>query len=166
MDIGEKIEAVRRSCGWKNRKDAVEPLGCSEKTLGNYERGDRMPDIEFLARFARITGTDFYELIRLRLEAVGESVDIMKVAEPNGEYRTDKHKLMARKIPEDSENLSEVRRCLVREHVPVEWSTLIVHLFTAGDLSQIGAMAVIEELKHWHPDRQWLEERLSWLSSA
>ncbi|WP_445083981.1 hypothetical protein [Candidatus Vondammii sp. HM_W22] len=39
----------------------------SKNSLAAYERGERLPDVDFLAVFADRTGADFNELLRLRL---------------------------------------------------------------------------------------------------
>lgn len=40
---------------------------CAKTSIVNYETGRRMPDIDFLATVASVTGADFLELLRLRL---------------------------------------------------------------------------------------------------
>jgi len=42
-------------------------IGVNKNTLGAYERGQRLPDIEFLARFAQLTGSRFSDLFQARL---------------------------------------------------------------------------------------------------
>lgn len=47
--------------------DLAQQLGVNRNTLGAYERAEgALPDADFLAAFARITNTDFDELLRLR----------------------------------------------------------------------------------------------------
>ncbi|WP_347258647.1 S24 family peptidase [Methylocaldum sp.] len=43
-------------------------LGFHKNTLVNYERGGRLPDVDFLAVVAAKTEADFLDLVRLRLE--------------------------------------------------------------------------------------------------
>lgn len=53
-------------------------LGVSLSTLGRYERGERLPDIEFLAKLAATTGASFDELVQIR---VMQSVEVQKLAQ-------------------------------------------------------------------------------------
>lgn len=55
-------------------------LGVSNNTLGAYERGEVLPDVDFLAKFAAVTGADFNELLRLRL-ACGKTEEARRLAE-------------------------------------------------------------------------------------
>jgi transcriptional regulator with XRE-family HTH domain len=51
----------------------AEKLSVSRNTLGDYERGVRLPDVEFLGRFATVNGCDAMELLDARLTASGEA---------------------------------------------------------------------------------------------
>jgi len=42
-------------------------LGVNKNTLAAYERGERLPDVDFLALFAARTGVEFGELLTLRM---------------------------------------------------------------------------------------------------
>lgn len=44
-------------------------LGVDRNTLGHYERGERLPDQEFLLTFSKVTGHDFGKLVRARHES-------------------------------------------------------------------------------------------------
>ena len=55
----------------------------SHGTLGLYEQGKLLPDVDFLARFAKVTGADFNELLRLRL-ACSKDEDAREMAEKVG----------------------------------------------------------------------------------
>lgn len=44
-------------------------LGVNKNTLIAYEKGKRLPDVDFLAIFSATTGVNFVHLLRLRLEA-------------------------------------------------------------------------------------------------
>jgi transcriptional regulator with XRE-family HTH domain len=65
--IGKKIRLIREKSGLGTIKIAAPKLGVSHSTLGFYETGKSLPDVDFLAKFADATGADFYELLRLRL---------------------------------------------------------------------------------------------------
>ncbi|RDD63490.1 XRE family transcriptional regulator [Ferruginivarius sediminum] len=63
--LGEKLKDVR---GATARAAFAEMLGVHPNSLAMYERGERLPDIDFLALFASQTGTPFSELLSLRLQ--------------------------------------------------------------------------------------------------
>lgn len=44
-------------------------LGVHKNTLAAYERGERLPDIDFLMTFSQVTQNDFYELLKERVGA-------------------------------------------------------------------------------------------------
>lgn len=46
-------------------------LGVSHGSLGAYERGETLPDVDFLAKFSEVTGASFIELLHSRLQASG-----------------------------------------------------------------------------------------------
>lgn len=43
-------------------------LGVNKNTLGAYERGERLPDIDFLLTFSEVVDADFFKLIELRIK--------------------------------------------------------------------------------------------------
>lgn len=49
--IGSRIAHIR---GDRSQAAFAKELGCHKNTLGNYERGNRSPDADFLVRMARI----------------------------------------------------------------------------------------------------------------
>jgi len=163
-------EALRRSRehgGLGSIDSAAPKLGVSRGSLGGYERGDRLPDIDFLARLAAETGADFNELLRLRLEAGGNSPEAlgMQVREPSGEY-SGLHQRMAarhgpspnalaaeiRHGPSPSALAAEIRREVQQADVPLEWALLIVQLVAGGDLTVEGARAIIDSIKQERGD--------------
>ncbi len=52
-DIGKRIQQVR---GTRSRDEFAEAMGVHKITLGRYERGERLPDAEFLARICTACG--------------------------------------------------------------------------------------------------------------
>jgi transcriptional regulator with XRE-family HTH domain len=70
-DLGLRLREIRNSNNLGSIGAFSPKLGVDKNTLGGYERGERLPDVDFLAEFASITGADFEELLRLRLEATG-----------------------------------------------------------------------------------------------
>lgn len=67
--VGDAIRKIREESGLGSLISASEKLGFNKNTIASYERGLTLPDIDFLVVFAEKTGTDFNELLRLRLAA-------------------------------------------------------------------------------------------------
>ncbi len=71
MDEGVKPTALgdllRQQRGRQSIAVMAGRLNVNKNTLGAYERGQRLPDLEFLARFARVAGTRFRDLLQARL---------------------------------------------------------------------------------------------------
>lgn len=133
----EKLRRIRHQADLGNLIEAAGKLGVSRGSLGGYERGERLPDIDFLARLAALTGADLHELVRLRLAAAGHEVaDGLPAAEQSGQYRP------------AGRNAGAVRDLLTAagDRVPMRWSLLIMELAARGDLTADGAQAVIEFL--------------------
>ena len=63
-----RLRAAREEAGI-TLDDLAPRLGIHKNTLAAYERGNRLPDIDFLMAFAKLTEDDFYELLRNRIEA-------------------------------------------------------------------------------------------------
>jgi transcriptional regulator with XRE-family HTH domain len=63
----DKLRKLREKSELGSIDAAAPKLGVSRGSLGGYERGKRLPDVDFLARLAAATGGDLPELIRLRL---------------------------------------------------------------------------------------------------
>lgn len=64
MNIGENIKRIRLEKGWK-QSDLAEKSNISRVAIGNYERGDRMPNIEILNKIAEalnVTLDDLYKV--------------------------------------------------------------------------------------------------------
>lgn len=70
MTVGDLIRKTRKKTG-KSIEAFAPEVGISRAALAMYERGERLPDVDFLAHLAKATGADFAELVRLRLEASG-----------------------------------------------------------------------------------------------
>ena len=56
-NLGLRIQMIRKSMGYSQRKFA-EMLGIAYQTQNKYEKGHRIPDVEYLQRLANITGCD------------------------------------------------------------------------------------------------------------
>jgi transcriptional regulator with XRE-family HTH domain len=72
--FGSYLRRVRRRAGYADLRDVAKELGVNRNTVGAYERGERLPDIDYLADFADVMDADLAALIRLRL-ASGPSAD-------------------------------------------------------------------------------------------
>lgn len=68
--LGEFLRAAR---GEHTIEGLAELLGVNKNTVGGYERGERLPDLDFLARFATVTGADLLEMIEMRLRESSEA---------------------------------------------------------------------------------------------
>lgn len=67
--LGDRLREVRTSLGL-SIPDMAAKLGIAPNTLGSYEREERaLPDPEFLAKFAQVTGAELAMLLEARLAA-------------------------------------------------------------------------------------------------
>lgn len=66
MKLGDKLRDTREKDG-VNIPDMATKLNVNKNTLGAYERGERLPDIDFLISFANKTSEDFFLLLELRV---------------------------------------------------------------------------------------------------
>lgn len=62
MNLGEQIRKLRKSKSL-TMKDLGTLVGLSEQAIGNYERGDREPNIETLQKIADALNVSFSELV-------------------------------------------------------------------------------------------------------
>lgn len=49
--LGQRLTAVREAVGYSARLPFAQLLGMNPETLGGYERGDSIPDLDFLAMY-------------------------------------------------------------------------------------------------------------------
>lgn len=68
-EIGDSLRRIRDGRGWSVDVFAAK-MGVNKNTVGAYERGERLPEVDYLARFAKETDSNFAELLGLRLQAV------------------------------------------------------------------------------------------------
>lgn len=64
--IGQRLRALR---GKFSIEELATRIGVNKNTLGAYERGERLPDVDFLAVFASILECSFAELLDARLRS-------------------------------------------------------------------------------------------------
>lgn len=62
MNIGETIREIRKNKGL-TMKELGNKVGLSEQGIGNYERGDRKPNIEILTKIAKALNVSVNDLI-------------------------------------------------------------------------------------------------------
>lgn len=62
MNIGESIRKIRKIKGL-TMKELGNKVGLSEQGIGNYERGDRKPNIEIIDKIAKVLEVTTAELI-------------------------------------------------------------------------------------------------------
>ena len=63
-----KLLRRRRKAADKTIAEMAQALGVNYNTLGGYERGETLPDVDFLAHFAQVTGCAFRDLLVARLQ--------------------------------------------------------------------------------------------------
>ncbi|QPN28832.1 MULTISPECIES: helix-turn-helix domain-containing protein [unclassified Brucella] len=61
--LAARLREVRRAVGDISRASFADQLSISEKTLGNYERGDNEPTASVLAAYQSVMGTNLHWII-------------------------------------------------------------------------------------------------------
>ena len=144
------LQELRTSAGFSNRGALAEKIGYSTSLVAKAETGQRMPGIDFLAAFCTETGADFNELLRLRLEAGGNSPEAlgMEVRDDPASYNGLRQHTESRRgaHPDATAAAAEIRREVQQAGLPLDWALLIVQLVAGGDLQPGGARAIIEFL--------------------
>lgn len=167
--MGNLIAIAKKNSGM-TAKELGERLGVSRNTIGSYESGRSLPPVELLARFARITGADFLELLSALLEAHGERADLSEAApglasgralalsgnadghvtrELRPAYSTSNHVSVADAIERvRTATQAVVAACEAAGYTPeVAWTTALQELLFTGDLTPAGARRVVELLR-------------------
>jgi phage repressor protein C with HTH and peptisase S24 domain/DNA-binding XRE family transcriptional regulator len=70
-------DALRLARAQRSIEALAEELEVSRNTLGDYERGVRAPEVDFLVRFAEATGADLSMLLGLRLARSGANDELI-----------------------------------------------------------------------------------------
>lgn len=145
MDDGlrKKLKEIRDSGGFGTIEDAAKKLGVSRRTVGDYERGHRLPDIDYLANFSEQTGADLEELLALRLVAGGHKRPAMSVRDRPLEYH----------VPPD---LAALRSRLMVSVMPMEWALYLTELVLRGKISEAAAEEIADFWDNWQPSINWL----------
>lgn len=79
--LSDYLRSLRTAGGHGSIEAFAGVLGVNKNTLGSYERGEALPDIDFLARFSAETGAELAELLRLRIEAAGMDPSVLGLYE-------------------------------------------------------------------------------------
>lgn len=61
MNVGSKIKELRQNKGWTQEKLAIES-GISRVSIGNYERGDRVPPTDVSIKIAKAFDVSLNEI--------------------------------------------------------------------------------------------------------
>ena len=102
MQPRENLGAVlTRARGRKSIKDLAREVGVHENTIGRYERGERLPDVKFLAAFAVATGESFSALLNACLKDAGIDGILVEDAHNSspGQDEEHVHRRPSRSIP-------------------------------------------------------------------
>jgi transcriptional regulator with XRE-family HTH domain len=153
----DRIRKLREKSELGSIDAAAEKLGVSRGSLGGYERGKRLPDIDFLARFAQATGADLWELIRLRLDAAGFGDQAAMLQDTRGEY------MLGGGGGQAVDSAAHARRALLSaKDLDPSWSLAIMEMATRGRITPEGVDQLIELLGEWSMDDEraweWIED--------
>ena len=77
-DLAKRLISARESAG-KSIDETAEFCGVSAGALANYERGDNVPDAEFLRNFVQLTGVDSWVLISGEHAGAQNTADVVQV---------------------------------------------------------------------------------------
>ena len=143
-ELGLKLLEIRKRSGLGSQRAAAAVLETTANTVWNYEKGKTLPDIDYLANFARHTGADLDELLALRLVAGGHERPTLTVRESPLEYQ----------VPP---NLAALRSRLMISVMPQEWALYLTELVLRGKISEAAAGEIADFFDTWQPDKRWLE---------
>ena len=85
--FGQRLTAIREALGFNERKAFAALLGVNAETLGGYERGDNMPNHEFLTRYKHEFSVNLDWLITGDGEMRLPGAEILDIARPPEERR-------------------------------------------------------------------------------
>ena len=63
MTIGEKIKTCRKAKKWSQQR-LGEKAGCTGRSIGYWESGERMPRLPQIMGITKALGVDFYEFFK------------------------------------------------------------------------------------------------------
>ena len=134
LELSAQIRSIRRLRGDETIDDFAKELGVAPKTLSNYELGKRLPDVDFLAEFSRITGADLHQLINLRLQAGGFEPLRPSVQDVRADYR----------VGDPVDCAAHARQALLSSpDFPRPWCLAVMELAARGEISPSGVDRLI-----------------------
>lgn len=145
-DLAERLQYLRERAGIRSQQALGEQLGVAKNRIWSYEKGKTLPDIDYLANFARHTGASLDELIGLRLEAGGHGIEAMTVTRDGDQAGYE--------VPP---SLGPLRGRLAISVMPPEWAMFLTELAARGKISVSAAEEIADFFDAWEPSRQWLE---------
>lgn len=153
--LKQRLRALRQGGDLGTIDEAATKLRVSRSSLGAYERGERLPDIDFLARLAELTNESLWELIRLRLlaadnEAGASLLENEQMMTMTGQSRAIDSATYARRALLDTKDLDPA------------WSLAIMEMATRGEITADGVDRLLAFVREWSlsDDRawEWVEE--------
>lgn len=156
LELAEQIRSVRRLRGRETIEEFASVLGVAPKTLSNYELGKRLPDIDFLAHFAQITGASLPELVNLRLQAEGFDPLPSAVSDTRADY----------KVSDPVDCARHAREALLEANLEPQWALAIMELAAKGDITPAGVDRLVFFIKGYELDpdtvMDWIERETDW----
>jgi len=67
--LASRLRDIRQFNGYGSLENLGKLLNTNKNTVGTYERAVRLPDVDYLAKFAEKTESDFIDLLILRLQS-------------------------------------------------------------------------------------------------
>ena len=143
--LREKLQALRERGGFRSQQALADAMGVAKNRVWGYEKGKNLPDVDYLADFAKQVGGDVFELISLRLAAAGHDAQtVVRDEPPDGGY----------KVPS---TLGPLRNRLAMSIMPAEWQTLLTELTLRGKMTVEAAEEIAAFFDDWQPSEQWLQ---------
>lgn len=152
--LAERLQQLRERAGIPSQQALAGVLEVAKNRVWSYEKGNTLPDIDFLARFARATGADLNELIRLRLQAAGFSDEATALEDARAEYMT----MTGAGGDQRVDVAAHARRALLAEkNLDPAWSLAIMELATRGEISPEGVDRLLDFVREWSlsDERAW-----------
>ena len=128
-------------------------LGVAKNRVWGYEKGNTLPDVDYMASFCKATGADFAQLLQMRMEAAGH--------EPGALFSGISDEAEAYTIPV---SLAFLRSRLQVSVMPSEWAMFLVELTARGKISTAAADEIADFWDSWEPSQDWLDRYDSTIS--
>jgi transcriptional regulator with XRE-family HTH domain len=125
-NLGKRLEALRKSKRM-SQKEFADELEVTQTTIGNYERGGRIPDSDFLQKVVQKMGTNYDWLLEgkggmyEKAAAVAADTEQVELIKNSNRYLTmtidlliDKVKALGGDLPPSLGKLNSIELALVR----------------------------------------------------